>query len=586
MNRIRVWAPKPSKVELQIGKSRVPMWPFDSGWWETEDPAIGPGADYAFVLDGEGPFPDPRSPYQPAGVHGPSRFIEHGSFRWNVNAWPVRPLSAAIFYELHIGTFTPQGTFIGAIDRLDYLRELGVTHVELMPVQEFSGKWGWGYDGVDLFAPHHAYGTPDDLKRLVDAAHSRGLAIVLDVVYNHLGPAGNYLDRFGPYFTDRYSTPWGPAVNLDDSGSYEVRRFLCDNAISWLRDYRFDGLRLDAIHAIHDSSAIHFLEQLAFEIDELEAHLGRSLVLIAESDLNDPRVVTPREAGGFGIDAQWSDDFHHALHTVLTGERDGYYIDFGTLAVLAKTLKNAYAYDGRFSCYRGRNHGAPVGSLSGWRFLGYLQDHDQIGNRPTGDRSSRLISCGRLKIGAAMVLCSPFVPMLFQGEEFMASSPFQYFTQHEDPELARAVSEGRRREFASFEWNPEDVPDPQDPETFKRSKLDWTELDRPAHAAILEFHKQLIELRRRFPSLTDGNLARVDVQFDEMQQWITVRRGPIALLASLAKAAQMIRAPFAGIPLITSEGPLPPRDREWLLPPDSVLIIRENDEQSDPEDFA
>jgi maltooligosyltrehalose trehalohydrolase len=356
-----------------------------------------------------------------------------------------------------------------------------------------------------------------------------------------------------------------------------VRRFFCDNALMWLRDYRFDGLRIDAIHAIHDDSAIHFLAQLSREVDELEAHLGRRLVLIAESDLNDPRVVTPREAGGFGIDAQWSDDFHHALHTVLTGERSGYYIDFGTLAELEKTLTNAYAYDGRYSEFRRAMHGARPANLDGWRFLGYLQNHDQVGNRPAGERTSQLMSCGRLKIGAAIVFLSPFIPMLFQGEEFMASAPFQYFTQHEDPELARAVSEGRRREFSSFKWNPEAIPDPQDPATFERSKLDWSELDREPHRSMLGLYRRLIDLRRTFPSLTDGRLDRVDVRFDEAHRWLTLRRGPVVLLANLSDSAQILRAPFRATPILSSERDLPGRSDEWTIPPDSFLIAAESD---------
>ncbi len=584
MSEIRVWAPKPQRIGLQLDHHRLPMRPAENGWWQIEHDSIFPGVDYAFFLDDAGPFPDPRSQFQPHGVHGPSRVVDHRSFRWTTERWQPPPLSSAVVYELHVGAFTREGTFLSAIERLDHLKVLGITHVELMPVQEFSGKWGWGYDGVDLYAPHHAYGSPDDLKRFVDAAHTRDLAVLLDVVYNHLGPAGNYLDRFAPYFMKRYSTPWGPAINLDDAGSCEVRRFLCDNAIMWMRDYRFDGLRIDAIHAIHDSSAIHFLAQLSREVDELEAHLGRSLVLIAESDLNDPRVVTPRPAGGLGIDAQWSDDFHHALHSVLTGERSGYFADFGSLAQLAKALTNAYVYDGRFSAYRRAIHGAKPRNLDGWRFLGYLQNHDQIGNRPAGERASQLMSLGRLKIGVALLFCSPFIPMLFQGEEFMASSPFPYFTQHEDPDLARAVSEGRRREFASFEWNPESIPDPQDPMTFRRAKLDWTEPDREPHQSILAFYKRLIDLRRTFPELTDGSFDRVDVRFDERQEWIILRRGRIAVLANLSDAAQKLRVPLRSTPLISSESEFPVPSGEFVMAPDSLLIVQSPVELFAPRD--
>jgi maltooligosyltrehalose trehalohydrolase len=505
-------------------------------------------------------------------VHGPSRLLDHSDFPWTDQRWQPPPLSSGVVYELHVGTFTAEGTFESAISRLDHLVSLGVTHVELMPVPEFPGNWGWGYDGVDLFAPHHAYGGPPGLKRLVDACHSKGLAVLLDVVYNHLGPSGNYLSRFGPYFTDKYSTPWGSAVNLDSAGSTEVRRFLCDNALMWLRDYQFDGLRLDAVHAIFDQSAEHFLAQLASEVRRLETRTGRHLTLIAESDLNDPRVVMPREAGGHGIDAQWSDDFHHALHTVLTGEQAGYYADFGTLADLAKSLTGAFVYDGRYSEYRRRHHGRSPRGLSGSRFLGYLQNHDQVGNRAKGERSSRLMSTGRLKIGAALVMCSPFVPMLFHGEEWGASTPFQYFTNHDDPQIARAVSEGRRREFESFGWKPEDIPDPQDPATFFRSKLDWKELERSPHRELLDWHRRLIQLRRTAPALSDGRMDRVKVQFDERDQWLTLQRGPIVIASNLAGVRRSVPAPFALEALLSSEAGNS-IDRESInLVPESVLV--------------
>ena len=378
-------------------------------------------------------------------------------------------------YELHVGTFSPEGTFDGAAARLDHLVDLGVDVVELLPVAQFPGRHGWGYDGVDLYAPHDPYGGPDGLKRLVDACHARGLAVVIDVVYNHLGPAGNYLAEFGPYFTDRYTTPWGTAVNLDGPDSDPVRDFVVGNALMWVRDYHADGLRLDAIHAIVDTSAVHILEELRAQVEALAAELGRQVFLIAESDLNDPKIVHRPELGGYGIDAQWSDDFHHALHAVLTGERTGYYADFGSLDHLAKSLRQAYVYDGGYSPHRRRRHGRSPAGLPPTRFLGYLQNHDQVGNRATGERSSMLLSTGLLKVAAAIVLLGPFVPMLFQGEEWAASTPFLYFTDHDDPELGEAVSEGRRREFAAFGWSPEQVPDPQAPETFEASVLRWDE---------------------------------------------------------------------------------------------------------------
>ncbi len=545
MTLFRVWAPSAHTVDVQFGDERVRLTARARGWWHVEVPQAPAGTDYAFVLDGGEPLPDPRSPWQPQGVFGPSRTVDHAAFAWTDAGWQAPPLASAILYELHIGTFTPEGTFDAAIDWLDHLVELGVTHVELMPVNEFPGARGWGYDGVDLYAPHSVYGGPDGLKRLVDACHARGLAVLLDVVYNHLGPSGNFLGRFGPYFTERYSTPWGPAVNLDGPGSDEVRRYLCDNALMWLRDYHFDGLRLDAVHALLDTSARPFLEQLAGEVSRLGATLGRHFVLIAESDLNDPRLIHSPEAGGFGLDAQWSDDFHHALHSVLTGERDGYYADFGTLADLAYALEHAYVYDGRYSRHRQRTHGRPTMGLPGSRFLDYLQNHDQIGNRATGKRSSHLLSPGRLKIAAALVLASPFVPMLFQGEEWAASSPFQYFTDHQDAELAHAVTEGRQREFAAFGWDPAEVPDPQAPATFERSKLDWSELRQPQHAVLYDWHRQLIHLRRSQSALSDDRLERVRVRFDEDARWLVLERGPLSVACNMSGHTQSLPFPRA-----------------------------------------
>jgi maltooligosyltrehalose trehalohydrolase len=570
-----VWAPEAKSVAVAISKERIPLTKGEGGWWSADVPSAGPGTDYVFSLNGGEPLPDPRSPWQPHGVHGPSRVVDHQAFPWTDTRWQAPPLSAAVIYELHVGTFTPAGTFDAVSERLDHLIDLGVTHLELMPVNAFSGTRGWGYDGVDLYAPHHAYGGPEGLKRLVNACHNRGLAVLLDVVYNHLGPTGNYLSRFGPYFTDHYSTPWGQAVNLDGPGSDEVRRFFCDNALMWLRDYHFDGLRTDAVHAIVDTSAVHFLEQLSTEVRELEAQCGRHLVLIAESDLNDPRLVRSPEVGGYGMHAQWSDDFHHALHTVLTGECDGYYTGFGTFADLAKALERVFVYDGRYSTFRRRRHGRPPTGLSGHRFLGYLQNHDQIGNRAKGERSSQLMNTGRLKVAAALVCTAPFIPLLFQGEEWGASSPFLYFTDHEDPELGRAVSKGRREEFAAFGWDPEEVPDPQSPETFARSRLDWNEREREPHASLLEWHRRLLRLRRQVPELADGRLDKVRVRFDERAQWLAVERGAITVACNLAPQIQ--RIPVSGtLPghiLLASE-PVVGTTPDWVeLPPDSVAVL-------------
>ena len=575
MISFRVWAPSANQVQLKINGDLFGMTPADSGWWRAEVALAKISIDYGFVVDGGEPLPDPRSPWQPSGIHGLSRTLDHGAFTWTDQGWQAKPLSSAIVYELHVGTFTPQGTFIAAIDKLDHLLDLGITHIELMPAAEFSGTRGWGYDGVDLYAPHHAYGEPDDLKRLVDASHARGLAVILDVVYNHLGPAGNYLARFGPYFTQRYATPWGQAINFDGPQSDEVRRFFCDNALMWLRDYHFDGLRIDAVHAILDASAMHFLEQLAGEVAELQAQTDRQLALIAESDLNDPRIIRSREIGGYGIHAQWSDDFHHALHCVLTGERAGYYRDFGSLADLAKALQRVFVYDGRYSAFRRRRHGRPPSGLSGHSFLAYLQTHDQIGNRAKGERSSHLMNVGRLKIAAALVLTAPFIPMLFQGEEWGATSPFLYFTDHKDRELGRNVTQGRRREFAAFGWNPEDIPDPQAVETFECSKLNWSESDTEPHSGLLAWHRRLIQLRREIPALSDGCVEEVRVSFDETAKWLVVNRGPVVVACNLNQVTQRVPADIdpASRLLLTSTDKVQLSQDAVELPSDSVAIL-------------
>ena len=594
MHEFRVWAPRAGRAEVVLaaagpsaagpseagrgeagrGERRLPMDRAGRGWWSASAADAGPGSAYAFSLDGGPARPDPRSASQPAGVHGPSIVVDHAAYTWSDDSWRGLPLTGSVVYECHIGTFSAEGTFDGAIKHLNHLADLGVDAVELMPVAEFPGSRGWGYDGVDLFAPQHAYGGPDGLKRLVDAAHARGLGVIMDVVYNHLGPDGNYLPEFGPYFAAQHRTNWGAAVNFDGPGSDEVRRFVIDNALMWLRDYHCDGLRLDAVHAIIDDSATHILEELAAEAGALAAHTGRPLFLIAESDRNDPRYVRSRAAGGYGLDASWADEWHHALHAVLTGEKTGYYADFGSLRLLAKAMRQAWVYDGGYSPYRQRTHGRSPAGLDGGQFVVAVQNHDQVGNRAAGQRTAALISDGRLRVAAALLLTAPFVPMLFQGEEWGASTPFQYFTDHSDTALGGAVSEGRRREFAAFGWDPASVPDPQDPATFERSRLDWAEPGRPRHAALLAWHRELIALRRQVPALTDPRLDRVATDYDDQAGWLVIRRGPVIVAANLGVASWTFAAAAPPVHLLAASGPgAETTQRGLVLPPDTAAIL-------------
>lgn len=575
MKTFSVWATLPKKVELELNGKTFPMTRDDHDWWRVEIFGTNPGDSYGFILDGDGPFPDPQSPLQSEGVHKLSRVVDHEAFPWTDRNFQSPPLPSAIIYELHIGTFTPGGTFLSTIEKLDHLTALGITHVEFMPVVEFAGNHGWGYDGVDLFAPHHAYGTPDDLKKLVDACHARGLAVILDVVYNHLGPEGNYLAKFAPYFTKKFASAWGEGINFDGPDSGEVRRFFCDNALMWLRDYHFDALRLDAVHGIVDTSAVHFLEQLKIEVEKLSAQSGRHLALIPESDLNDPRLLWSRERGGYQLDAQWSDDFHHALHTVLTGEHNGYYSDFGTIADLARALRHAYVYDGRFSPHRGRVHGRSSAGLSGYRFLGYLQNHDQIGNRARGERNSHLLSPGKMKIGTALVLTSPFLPMFFQGEEWGASTPFYYFTDYQGPELAKAVREGRCREFAAFGWKPEDTADPQVRATFEQSKLKWDEIRKSSHSGMLNWHKKLIQLRRTESDLIDGELENVQTEYDEPNRWLILKRKSISIVCNFADRPQRLPLRSGGHKILAaSDDKISAAEDSLEMPSESVVILK------------
>jgi maltooligosyltrehalose trehalohydrolase len=567
-----VWAPHARQVEVWIAGARHPMRPDPAraGWWYASGLPKADGTRYAFALDGGAPLPDPRSRRQPEGPDGPSAVVDHSLFTWRT-PWPGRPLAGAVLYELHVGTFTREGTFDAAAQRLEHVARLGATHIELMPVCPFPGTHGWGYEGVSLWAVHEPYGGPEGLKRFVDAAHAHGLGVILDVVHNHLGPSGNYLPRFGPYLTDRHHTPWGSAVNLDAPGSDEVRTYLIGSALAWLRDYRLDGLRLDAVHALVDTRALHFLEQLSTAVDSLAAESGRPLFLIAESDLNDPRTTGPREAGGLGLHAQWNDDFHHALHTALTGEAQGYYADFARapLAALAKTLTGVWFHDGTFSSFRGRTHGRPLDRRTpGHRFLGYAQTHDQIGNRALGDR----LPPAQLQLGAALVLTSPFTPMLFMGEEWGAATPWQFFTDHTDPDLAEAVRTGRRREFTEHGWAACDIPDPQDPATRLRSCLDWSEPQREPHAALLHWYRTLIALRAAEPELADPYLPSTEVSYDEEARWILVRRGTLHTAVNFAPEPRTL--PLTGCTVLAASMELPQYDGELVLPSHSAAVIR------------
>ena len=576
MYEFKVWAPRPQRVAVQVGDAVHEMsGPDECGSWCAQVEAAKPGDDYGFLLDNDPtPYPDPRSMGQPHGVHGLSRIYDQHAFSWNDGRWQGPPLTGAVIYEMHIGTFTAEGTFDSAIARLDYLAELGITHVEIMPVAAFAGDRGWGYDGVALFAVTENYGGPDALKRFVDACHAKDLAVILDVVYNHFGPVGNYTGKFAPYLTALHCTPWGDAMNFEGSGSDQVRRFFCDNALMWLCDFHIDGLRLDAVHEFVDRSAVHFMEQLSAEVDVASAKHNRRMVLIAESDLNDPRVVRPREAGGYGMDAQWSDDFHHALFTLLHHEDGkGYYDDFGSLEKLVKSLTQVFVYDGAYSKYRRRHHGRPVAGLSAHHFIGFIQNHDQVGNRATGDRLEHIVGIDRAKVAAGIVLTAPFIPMLYQGEEYAASTPFQYFADHDDPEMAKAVSAGRRKEFAAFGWEESAIPDPEDRETFLRSKLNWDEVLQGRHAEMLDWFKQLIRLRRSSSSLNDGELSHTKVRYNEDDRWLVIERGHVHVLANLGSKSVDLDVPERYRLAACSRPGVDPRAGKITLPPDTLAIL-------------
>jgi maltooligosyltrehalose trehalohydrolase len=570
-----VWAPDRERVVLRVGDEDHPMRREPGGWWSVDVPGAGAGTDYAFLLDDDPrPLPDPRSVWQPHGVHGPSRRYDHGAHAWHDAGWTGRSLPGSVLYELHVGTFTPRGTLDAAAENVDHLVELGVDFVELMPLNAFDGTHGWGYDGVLWYAVHEPYGGPDALKRFVDACHRRGIGVLLDVVYNHLGPSGAYLGEFGPYFSG--STIWGPSLNLDGPDSDEVRRYVLDNALGWLREFHLDGLRLDAVHALRDSRATHLLEELAVEVDALSAHLRRPLALIAESDLNDPRLVTAREAGGHGLTAQWNDDLHHCLHATVSGERQGYYADFGSLPALADTLRRVFFHAGTWSSFRGRTHGRPVDTarVPGHRFVSFLQNHDQVGNRATGDRLSATVSSGLLGCAAAILFCSPYTPMIFMGEEWAAGTTWQFFASFPDPALADAVRRGRRAEFAEHGWAEADVPDPMDPATVERSRLRWAELAEPAHREIFELYRALIAARHAEPDLTDPRVDRLAVDVSAEREWLVLRRGRLRLACNLGGDAEDVPLDLPPGEVLLAPSGVRPGERAVSLPAESFALLR------------
>ena len=592
--RFIVWAPFSPTVGLVLlregdAEEEVAMAHEHHGYHVATVDGLIPDTRYRFRLEG-GEFPDPASRSQPEGVHGPSALVDLSAWEWNDQEWTGPPLEALVIYELHVGTFTPEGTFDTVVPQLDELRDLGVTAIELMPVAQFPGWRNWGYDGAFPYAVQDSYGGPDGLRRLVGECHARGLAVVLDVMYNHVGPEGNHLGNFGPYFTDRYRAPWGPALNFDGPGSDEVRRYFIENAVQWLEDFHVDALRIDAIHGIVDTSARPFLLELAEAADDRAERLGRRLHLIAESDLGAVRVIRPRELGGFGFSAQWTDDFHHSLHALLTGERAGYYADFGSLGHLGKAYMQGFAYTGQYSPSRDRRHGSPTAGIPAKRFIVYAQNHDHVGNRMLGERLSSLVSYERLKLAAGVLLLSPFIPLLFMGEEYGEDAPFQYFVSHSDPGLVEAVRAGRREEFAAFGWAG-DPPDPQDEQTFRRSKL-HREIRREGHHRVLwDLYRELLLLRRERPSLVNLSKADVTAWPDEQTGVLVVLRWSESeealLLFHFDDEPAEVDIPFLGAPwrrVLDSAEPM------WggpgTLSPEEVDVDRDGLVALQPNSFA
>ncbi|MGF9662680.1 malto-oligosyltrehalose trehalohydrolase [Arthrobacter crystallopoietes] len=581
MSRFDVWAPRAESLELVAAGRQYAMQRADGGWWRLpEDAAVPAGeVDYGYRIDNaDKPLADPRSRRQPDGVHGLSRTFDPAQHSWTDAGWRSPGLNGGVIYELHVGTFTPEGTLDAAAEKLEYLAELGVDHVELLPVNAFNGTHNWGYDGVLWYAVQESYGGPAAYQRFVDAAHRQGIGVIQDVVYNHLGPSGNYLPQFGPYLAAAGANPWGDSINLDGPESDEVRRYIVDNALMWFRDFHVDGLRLDAVHALHDERAVHILEELSAATEACAAELGKPLFLVAESDLNNPRMIEPRTRNGLGLDGQWSDDFHHAVHVNLTGETSGYYADFASLGALAKVLTGGFFHDGSYSSFRHRHHGRPINKehVTARQLVVCTQNHDQIGNRAAGDRLSATLDYGSLALAAVLNLTSPFTPMLFMGEEFAASTPWQFFTSHPEPELGEATSQGRLREFERMGWDPAAVPDPQDESTFTNSKLRWSEVEDGDHARLLQLYRELIRLRRQEPELTSADLQAVAVDFDEDRRWLLLRRGRVTVAFNFAEDERRIEAGPGRLLLATD--PDAKLDGVLSLPGRSAAVLRRQGE--------
>ncbi len=575
-----VWAPFVDKIDVHLlGRNEryEPLERDARGYHSATLEGVPAGTNYLYRLDGGQERPDPTSRYQPEGVHGPSQVVDPEAFDWTDDGWPGLARKNLVFYELHAGAFTDEGAFDAVIPHLDGLKDLGITCIELMPVNQFPGARNWGYDGVQIFAVQNSYGGPEGLRRLVDACHARGMAVILDVVYNHLGPEGNYLGEYGPYFTDKYSTPWGSALNFDDVDSDEVQRFYIENALQWIRDYHLDGFRLDAIHAIYDQRPRPFLREMASAIHDLAADLGRRVHVIAESNMNDPRVVNPGKFGGLGLDAEWNDDFHHAVHALLTGEDTGYYHDYGSFEDLVKAMRAGFVYTGQHMSFRGRGHGDVPWLYDGNNFVVFAQNHDQIGNRARGDRLSTLIPFELQKTVAALVTLSPYLPLFFMGEEYGETNPFPYFVDHGDPDLIEAVRKGRAAEFESFAWQGE-ILDPAASETFEMAKLDREKLDNPKHRALYELHRELLRLRRETPALANLKLRDMTVNGIDAQRILQMCRlhatGDVNCAFNLGQDEASIRLPCASgrwrLVLNTA-------DTDWVGPGSDLPTILESD---------